>query len=281
MMMIKSDARAEAGTPPDGKLLAAMGKFNEEMTNAGVMLEGEGLQASARGALVRLTEKKLTVIDGPFSNVKGLIAGFWLLQVPSRADAIAWAKRVPIEEGEVELRALWEMADFAVAPEEKEGGWRDQETHFREVAATAATAPETAAALRKPGTTRFMVMLRSDPATESGAPPTTEALERMGALMTELAMSGAMLSGEGLKPSATGARVKSAAGKRTVLDGPFSETKELIAGYTMIQVPSLADAVAFAKRWLPIHVEAAPSCTEGEIEIRPLFELSDFPVGAT
>ena len=96
-------------------------------------------------------------------------------------------------------------------------------------------------------------------------------------LRGELGAAGALLSGEGLRPSREGARVKFAGGRRTVLDGPFSETKEMIAGYTMIQVPALADAIAFAKRWLTIHVETGVDVHAAEIELRQVAELSDLP----
>jgi len=284
MMMIKSDARSEAGLLPDQTVLTAMGKFNEEMAAAGVMLAGEGLQASSKGARVRRKDAKLTVVDGPFAEAKELVAGFWLVQAPSLQEAVAWAKRVPcVDEGEIELRRLWEMSDFS-APEATAPGedWRTFETRFREEhgqgdsgAGATPAAPSTPP--RKAGTTRFMVMLKSDAATESGNPPTEASMNQMGALMEELAAGGALLSGEGLRPSREGARVKISGGKRTVLDGPFSETKEMIAGYTMIQVPSLADAIAFAKRWLTIHVETGYDVQAGEIEIRQVFEMADFP----
>ena len=121
-----------------------------------------------------------------------------------------------------------------------------------------------------------MVMLKSDQRAESDALPSQETLTAMGALMTEYAMSGALLSGDGLKPTAKGARIKRAGSRRTVIDGPFTETKEIIAGYSMIQVESMDEAIDFAKRWLPIHLRGA-EVAAGEIEIRPLYERSDLP----
>ena len=94
---------------PDEQQLAAMGKFNEEMVKAGVMLAGEGLQASSKGARVRFSGSKRTVMDGPFAETKELIAGFWIIQVKSKEEAIEWMKRVPIEEAEVELRQVFEL----------------------------------------------------------------------------------------------------------------------------------------------------------------------------
>jgi len=283
LMMIKSDAKAESGLPPEQAMLTAMGKFNEEMAGAGVMLGGEGLLPSAQGARVRLDRKKFTVVDGPFAEAKELIAGFWLLQAPTLQEAVSWAKRVPcVEEGELELRRLWEMSDFP-APEVPAGGqdWRTFEERFREEHGQGESPGATPAAPttppRKAGTRRFLVMLKSDAVTESGNLPTEGALTQMGALMEELGAAGALLSGEGLRPSREGARVKFAGGRRTVLDGPFSETKEMIAGYTMIQVPALADAIAFAKRWLTIHVETGVDVHAAEIELRQVAELSDLP----
>ena len=121
-----------------------------------------------------------------------------------------------------------------------------------------------------------MVMLKSDRRTESDDLPDEKTLSAMGALMDELAQSGALLSGEGLRPTSRGARVRRSGEKRTVIDGPFTETKEMIAGYSMIQAKSKQEAIAFARRWLPIHLEGS-GVDEAEIEIRQLFELSDFP----
>jgi hypothetical protein len=115
MVMVKSNKAAEAGALPDEKILAAMGKFNEEMVKAGVMLAGEGLQPSSKGARVRFSGDKRTVIDGPFAETKELIAGFWLIQVKSKEEAIEWIKRCPNPfegESEIEIRQVYETADF-------------------------------------------------------------------------------------------------------------------------------------------------------------------------
>jgi hypothetical protein len=113
MMIVKADERSEAGILPSEQELAAMGKYNEELVKAGVMLAGEGLQASSKGARVHYSGNERTVTDGPFTEAKELIAGFWLLQVKSREEAIEWAKRVPFTEGHVELRQVFELEDFA------------------------------------------------------------------------------------------------------------------------------------------------------------------------
>jgi hypothetical protein len=129
MVIVKANKDSEAGVLPDQKILADMGKFNEELVKAGVMLAGEGLQASSKGARVRFEgPSKRTVIDGPFAETKELVAGFWLWQVKSKAEAIEWLKRAPFQEGEVELRQVFETEDFGdrMTPE-----MREQEERLR------------------------------------------------------------------------------------------------------------------------------------------------------
>ncbi len=113
MVIVKANKDSEAGVLPDEKILREMGKFNEELVKAGVMLAGEGLHASSKGARVKFQGAKRTVIDGPFAETKELIAGFWLWQVKSKEEAIEWLKRAPFQEGEVEIRQVFETAEFA------------------------------------------------------------------------------------------------------------------------------------------------------------------------
>ena len=115
MVIVKANKDSEAGVLPDAKILAEMGKFNEELVKAGVMLAGEGLQPSSKGARVRFSKGKKTVIDGPFAETKELVAGFWLWQVKSREEAIEWLKRAPFEDTELEIRQVFETADFAAS----------------------------------------------------------------------------------------------------------------------------------------------------------------------
>jgi hypothetical protein len=116
MVIVKADKDSEAGVLPDTKLLADMGKYNEELVKAGVMLAGEGLHPSSKGARVRFSGDKRTVIDGPFSETKELIAGYWLFQVKSLEEAIEWVKRAPNpfpgKESEIEIRQVFETDDF-------------------------------------------------------------------------------------------------------------------------------------------------------------------------
>ena len=131
MILVKASKESEAGVLPSEADLLAMGKFNEELVNAGVMLAGEGLQPSSKGARVRFSGAKRTVVDGPFSEAKELIAGFWIWQVKSKEEAIEWVKRCPNPTGaesEIEIRQIFEADDFgpALTPE-----LREQEERLR------------------------------------------------------------------------------------------------------------------------------------------------------
>jgi hypothetical protein len=131
-VLVKADKSSEAGVLPDQKLLTEMGKFNEELAKAGVMLAGEGLHPSSKGARVRFSGNNRTVIDGPFTEAKELVAGFWVWQVKSKEEAIEWLKRAPFDETEVEIRQVYETEDFGdvLTPE-----LREQEDRLRAEAA--------------------------------------------------------------------------------------------------------------------------------------------------
>lgn len=137
MILIKADKNSEAGVMPDEKLLTDMGKFNEELVKAGIMLAGEGLHPSSKGARVKFSGAKRTVIDGPFAETKELVAGFWLWQVKSKDEAIEWVKRIPNPmpgtEPEIEIRQVFEANDFgdALTPE-----LREREERLRASSAT-------------------------------------------------------------------------------------------------------------------------------------------------
>jgi hypothetical protein len=123
MLLVKADKDSEAGILPSEKELADMGKYNDELVKAGVMLAGEGLQPSSKGARVKFSGGKRTVVDGPFAESKELVAGFWLIEVKSKEEAIEWVKRVPFAgEAEIEIRQVFEAEDFgpAFTPELRE-----------------------------------------------------------------------------------------------------------------------------------------------------------------
>jgi hypothetical protein len=134
LVMVKANKDSEAGALPDEKMLTEMGKYNEQLVKAGIMLAAEGLQPSSKGARVKFSPGKApSVIDGPFSETKELVAGFWLWQVKSRAEAIEWLKRAPFTTEEVEIRQVFEAEDFgeALTPE-----LRQQEERLREQVAS-------------------------------------------------------------------------------------------------------------------------------------------------
>ena len=129
MVIVPANKDSEAGVLPDQEILSKMGKFNEEMVKAGVMLAGEGLHATSKGARIKFSGGRTTVTDGPFTESKELIAGFWLIQVKNKDEAIAWMKRAPFDGGTViEIRQVFEADDFGpnLTPE-----LRDQETRLR------------------------------------------------------------------------------------------------------------------------------------------------------
>jgi hypothetical protein len=136
MVIVKASPESETGQMPTEKELTEMGKFNEELVNAGVMLAGEGLHNSSKGVRVRFEKNgKKTIIDGPFAETRELVAGFWLWQVKSKEEAIEWAKRIPFQDGEVEIRQVAESEDFGetFTPE-----LREQEERMRKASGMAA-----------------------------------------------------------------------------------------------------------------------------------------------
>jgi hypothetical protein len=115
LVMVKGNKDYEAGAMPDERVLREMGTFNDELVKAGVMLAGEGLQPSSKGVRIAYSGSKRTVRDGPFTEAKELVAGFWIWQVKSRQEALEWAKRIPFQDGEVEIRQVFEAEDFGEA----------------------------------------------------------------------------------------------------------------------------------------------------------------------
>src|SRR2546422_10113233 len=175
MLLVKASKESEAGVLPAEKILSEVVLYNEELAKAGALLAAEGLQASSKGARVHYANGKFRVIDGPFTESKELVAGFWLIQAKSRDEAIDWARRVPFDDGEVQIRPLFELPDFPLVPAEKTDGWREKEQQFRD-------APPPA---RKPGTRRYLGMGMADKASEAGGPPDEELPAAKGGVFAE------------------------------------------------------------------------------------------------
>src|SRR5688572_3195322 len=151
MLLVKSDAKAEAGLLPNEAELAEMGKYNSALAESGALLGGDGLLPSSKGARVRLARGRVRVLDGPFAESKELVAGYWIIEAKSKTEALHWAERAPFREGEVEVRPLYEQEDFPIRREQKAGGRRDEERRAREVSGTRGHV-----AVRKPGTKRYL-----------------------------------------------------------------------------------------------------------------------------
>ncbi len=260
MVLVKGNADSEAGKLPSERELSKMGVYNQELIDAGMMVGGEGLRPSSSATRVRYERGTTTVVDGPFTEAKEVVAGYWLLKAKSKEDVIDWLKRAPgfERDGELEVRELYEAEDF--------GG--------------ESNAPAPPEAPAKPNTKRYLTMLFADAKTEAELTPTEgnqELLEKMGALMGEIAAQGALVSGDGLKPSSNGAKIHFSGATRRVVDGPFSEAKELIAGVSLVRASSKQEAVEWARRMLVIHCEGV-GVAKGQVEVRPVFETEDFPV---
>lgn len=127
IVLVKASKESESGAMPGKQDLVEMGKFNEELVNAGVMLAGEGLHPSSKGARIMFTGGKPKVVDGPFAETKELVAGYWILKATSKEEVLDWMKKAPFQDGEIEIRQIFEDEDFAYAPEIME-----QEKHLRE-----------------------------------------------------------------------------------------------------------------------------------------------------
>jgi hypothetical protein len=134
MILVKATKESEAGTPPDEKLMGAMMKYNEQLVKAGVLIAGEGLHPSSKGARIRFSGDKRTVIDGPFAETKELIAGFWIFEVKSKEEAIEWVKRCPnpmLSDSEIEIRQVFAPEDFAAS--DPTGEHRAKEAELRKL----------------------------------------------------------------------------------------------------------------------------------------------------
>lgn len=269
MVLVKSNPEAEAGILPDEKLLSEMGTYNETLMKAGVLLAADGLRESAKGARIGYSKGKVSVVDGPFTEAKELVAGFWLIDAKSKQDAVAWLEKAPFRDGQVEIRPLFELEDFPVDPSEQPGGWRDKEAEARKTLPLQTT--------RGSKKMRFLGFVMADDDTEAGVMPKEEDLTAMGAFMEEALRAGVILGGEGLKPSSEGVRIYYDGSKRRIVDGPFAESKELVAGYSILAVDSKEEAIEWSKRFVQVDAGVRPS-REARCEIRLIAELEDFPV---
>jgi hypothetical protein len=247
MIFRKADRDTEAGMMPGAEVQQAIREYSQQLADAGIMRGCEGLQPSAKGVRMRLSSGRATIVDGPFIETKELIAGFSIIDVASKQEAIDWASRWPWLDG---------------------GG--NVELEIREAGCPGGCAEVEAAATADAQGKRFVVLLRSSADLENEVPVPREKLDALDANNAAEAKAGVLLAADGLRSSARGARVRIAAGKASVIDGPFTEIKEMIAGYWMIRAASLQDAVEWARR------NPYPTGPEVEVEIRQVYEMEDF-----
>lgn len=248
----KADGQTEQGAMPSDELLTAMGAYNQQLVTAGVMRAGEGLRPTREAVRMKLSNGQATIIDGPFSETKELIAGLSVFEAASRDEVVNWIKQWPTQDG-----------DGNVTVEIREAGCPG---------GCAEVYPNPDA---RPEGKRFAVLLRSSPALEAEEPVAQEKLDRLDAHNAAEAAKGVLLAADGLRSSARASRVQFSGGKATVLDGPFTEIKELIAGYWMIRVASMDDAIEWARR------NPYPTGPDVEVEIRPMYELDDLDADFT
>jgi hypothetical protein len=240
IIMHKTNARWEAGEIPSPELIGRVGALMGELAKAGVLQAGEGLRASAEGARLRVSGGKRTVTPGPFPGDNELPAGFTILRAESLDQAIDWASREAsvLGDGELEIRPVTEAWDIGLVPKPP------SET-----------------------TRRYMVLRKATAASEEGAALTPGQRSELAHLVEASRRTGVHLAREDMRPSARGRRYKNSRKGISVTDGPFTESKELIAGYVIVKADSLDDAGRLAERYLDV-VEA------DEVDVR---ELEDAP----
>ena len=230
--MHSSNASMEAGEPPSAEVMAGMGPLMGEMIEAGVFVSGDGLRPTSHGVRLSFSNGKRTITKGPFAGTNELIDRYLIVRVHSIEEAIEWATRFAsgVGDSEIDVRPVTEVWDLGLMPK---------------------PAGET--------TTRYMILHKSDARSEAGrpAPVSLSALD-----------ANVLLSTEALQPSAKGVRLKFSGGERRIIDGPFTESKELIAGFSIMNVNSIDEVVEWASRFAVLIGDV-------QIEIRPLYEPSD------
>ena len=221
MVMHKMTEELERGLPPDPAIIEGIGKLIEEGLKDKVFVSGEGLRPTSERVHVKYQNGKRTITDGPFTEAKELVAGFALMRVRSKEEALSWCDKFAALMGDVELfmGPVVEPWDLGMVPKP-------------------ANAP-----------LRFLSMHKMDELAENDTPPDASMMAKMGALIGEMTQAGVLQATGGLASTKQGARIRFHGGRRTVIDGPFAETKELVAGYAILDLPSKDAAIDWAMRF--------------------------------
>jgi hypothetical protein len=221
IVMHKMTPEMEQGLPPDPALIEGVGKLIQEGVKEKVFISGEGLKPSSERVHIAYEGGQRTLTDGPFTEAKELVAGFALLRVRSKQEAISWCDRLAAVIGDVELfmGPVVEPWDLGMIPKPKNPPLR------------------------------FLVMHQMDERADNDAPPDPKRTGAIGALLEEMTNAGVLQATGGLSSTRHGARIRYDGGKRSVIDGPFAESKELVAGYAIVELPSKAAAIEWALRF--------------------------------
>jgi len=238
MVMHKVDAKMEAGGPPDAKIIQNMGALVQESLKSGVFITGAGLHPSAKRVRIKSAAGKCQVSTGPYAGENELLASYAMVKVGSLSEAVSHAQRYALAEGEceVEVGPVVEPWDLGIVPK------------------PAGDIPVQA-----------LLLTKADAAFERGTAGKPQHAQALRTLAASLGERGAVLATGTLAPSSKGARAQPGSAKRTWVDGPFTESKELIAGFSILELPTLADAIAWADRYATILSDA-------EVDVRELVE---------
>jgi hypothetical protein len=242
MMMHKTDAYFEGGGKPSQEIIAGVGKMVGEMARSGKLKAGDGLAPSSQGVRLKFAGGKRTATPGPFVGGNELVAGFAVMRVKSLDEAVEWATKYAavVGDAEIDVRPANEPWDIGLG--EKPAGLT---------------------------TRRYIAMHKATAKTEAGTPPNAAQTAAMGKLIGEMQQAGVLLATASLEPSSRAVRLRNFGGKQTLVDGPFTESKELVGGFAIVDLESRAEAVDWAKRYMQVLGEV-------ELDIRPVAGWSTF-----
>jgi hypothetical protein len=238
MLMNKTNVSNEAGIRPSQELIAGVGAAIGEMARAGVFRDAAGLRASSLGVRLERKDGTTKATPGPFVGRNELPAALCVLRARSREEAVEWASRLAalLGDAELEIRPVTEAWDLGLAEKPADDP-----------------------------TIRYMVVYKADARSETGEIPSAEVRGAVARLIEEMKRAGVLITAEGLKPGAESKRIRTAGGRPVIMDGPFTESKELIAGYVTLELASMEEALVWAQRYAAV-LEGA------ELDVRPLFE---------